>query len=229
LELIRQAKKHKIYTATSTNAHFIDQKKAEEIIDSGLDRLIISIDGLTQETYENYRVHGELSKVIEASKHLIAAKKEKASATPHLIFQFLAVKPNEHEIPAVFTLGSELGIDEVRIKTAQLYDYKHGNPLMPSKEEYSRYRLQKDGTLVRIVDPSKGQAGGPNATSGGAPNAAGPAPGNTAGNAAAGPGAGKPAEAAQAKGADKGAEKGKLKMPAVAGENPCLRGLNAAR
>lgn len=86
-------------------------------------------------------------------------------------------------------------------------------------------RLQKDGTLVRIVDPSKGQAGGPNAASGGAPNAAGPAPANAAG----GPGAGKPAEAAQAKGADKGAEKGKPKMPPVAGENPCLRGLNAAR
>jgi radical SAM protein with 4Fe4S-binding SPASM domain len=146
LELIRQAKKHKIYTATSTNAHFIDQKKAEEIIDSGLDRLIISIDGLTQETYENYRVHGNLSKVIEATKLLIAAKKEKRSATPHLIFQFLAVKPNEHEIPAVFTLGKEMGIDEVRIKTAQLYDYKNGNSLMPENEEYSRYKLQSDGT-----------------------------------------------------------------------------------
>jgi len=146
LELIRQAKKHKIYTATSTNAHFIDQKKAEEIIDSGLDRLIISIDGLTQETYENYRVHGNLAKVIEASKLLIAAKKAKASATPHLIFQFLAVKPNEHEIPAVFTLGNELGIDEVRIKKAQVYDYKNGNPLLPENEKYSRYTRQSDGT-----------------------------------------------------------------------------------
>lgn len=148
LEIIREAKKHRIYTATSTNGHFIDRKRADEIVDSGLDRLIISIDGLTQETYENYRVHGELSKVIEASKHLVAAKKHKGAKTPHLIFQFLAVKPNEHEIPAVFTLGKELGIDEVRIKTAQLYDYKNGNPLMPSNEEYSRYRLQKDGTYA---------------------------------------------------------------------------------
>lgn len=146
LELIRQAKKHKIYTATSTNAHFIDQKKAEEIIDSGLDRLIISIDGLTQETYQNYRVHGKLEKVIEATKHLIETKKQKNSPTPHLIFQFLAVKPNEHEIPAVFSLGKEMGIDEVRIKTAQLYDYKNGNSLMPENEDYSRYKLQSDGT-----------------------------------------------------------------------------------
>ncbi len=146
LELIKSAKKRKIYTATSTNAHFIDAKKAAEIVDSGLDRLIISIDGLTQETYEQYRVHGDLSKVIEASEHLVQAKREKGSSTPHLIFQFLAVRPNEHEIPAIYSLGKELGIDEVRIKTAQLYDYKNGNPLMPLNERYARYKKGKDGT-----------------------------------------------------------------------------------
>jgi radical SAM protein with 4Fe4S-binding SPASM domain len=146
LEFIRQAKKHKIYTATSTNAHFIDKKKADEIIESGLDRLIISIDGLTQETYENYRVSGKLEKVIEGAKWIVAAKKERKSATPHLIFQFLVVRQNEHEIPAVFKLGKELGIDEVRIKTAQLYDYENGNPLLPQNEKYARYVLQANGT-----------------------------------------------------------------------------------
>ncbi|OFZ10265.1 MAG: radical SAM protein [Bacteroidetes bacterium RIFCSPHIGHO2_02_FULL_44_7] len=146
LELIRQAKEHRIYTATSTNAHFITENLAEEIVKSGLDRLIISIDGLTQSTYENYRVHGKLDKVIEGSKYMIAAKKRLGSKTPHLIFQFLAVKQNEHEVPQVFQLGKDMGIDEVRIKTAQLYDYKHGNPLMPDNEKYARYKKQADGT-----------------------------------------------------------------------------------
>lgn len=76
LDLIKEAKKNNIYTATSTNAHFIDKAKAKEIVNSGLDRLIISIDGTTQETYENYRVHGILEKVLEASKNMVAAKKE---------------------------------------------------------------------------------------------------------------------------------------------------------
>lgn len=146
LELIRQAKQHRIYTATSTNAHFITEALAEEIVQSGLDRLIISIDGLTQATYENYRVHGKLDKVIEGSKYMVAAKKRLGSKTPHLIFQFLAVKQNEHEIPQVFQLGKDMGIDEVRIKTAQLYDYKQGNPLMPENEQYARYKKQADGT-----------------------------------------------------------------------------------
>lgn len=145
LDLIRSAKKRRIYTATSTNAHFITPSKAEEIVHSGLDRLIISIDGLSQETYEQYRVHGKLSKVIEGTKHIVQAKKKLNSSTPHLIFQFLVVQPNEHEIEHVFQLGKELGIDEVRLKTAQLYHYENGNPLMPKNEKYSRYKLGKDG------------------------------------------------------------------------------------
>lgn len=146
LELIKEAKKQRIYTATSTNAHFIDKKKAEEIVNSGLDRLIISIDGLTQATYEQYRVHGKLDKVIEGTKALVAAKRELRSRTPHLIFQFLAVKPNEHEIPFLDQFSREMGVNELRIKTAQLYDYKFGNPLMPDNERYARYKRMPDGT-----------------------------------------------------------------------------------
>lgn len=146
LGLIRAAKKRNIYAATSTNAHFITEKKAAEIIESGLDRLIISIDGLTQETYEQYRIHGKLDKVLEGTQHILAAKKKMNSATPYVIFQFLVVAPNEHEIPAVLELGKTMGVNEVRLKTAQLYDYENGNPLMPKNEKYARYRLQKDGT-----------------------------------------------------------------------------------
>lgn len=145
LKLITEAKAKKIYTATSTNAHFIDKQKAIDIVNSGLDRLIISIDGLTQKTYENYRVNGQLDKVIKGTEFLIEAKKELNSKTPHLIFQFLAVKPNEHEIDDVFKLGAKMKIDEVRIKSAQLYDYENGNPLMPENEKYSRYKIQPNG------------------------------------------------------------------------------------
>ncbi len=146
LELIKEAKKNRIYTATSTNAHFLNTQKATEIVESGLDRLIISIDGLTQKTYESYRVNGKLSQVIEGAKWMVEAKKKANSSTPHLIFQFLVVKPNEHEIPAVFELAKELGIDEVRLKSAQIYNYEKGNPLIPENEKYSRYKRKSDGT-----------------------------------------------------------------------------------
>jgi radical SAM protein with 4Fe4S-binding SPASM domain len=146
LEFVKQAKQHKIYTATSTNAHFITSEKAKEIVLSGLDRLIISIDGMTQKSYESYRVNGLLEKVINGAKAMVEAKKELKSTTPHLIFQFLVVKPNEHEVEEVFNLANQLGINEVRLKSAQVYEYENGNPLIPENEKYSRYIKKKDGT-----------------------------------------------------------------------------------
>lgn len=143
-EMIKEADKRNIYTSTSTNAHFIDQEVAEKIIDSGLDQLIISIDGTTQETYESYRVDGTLEKVLEGTKHIVAARK--AHSKLHIVFQFLVVKANEHQVDEVFRLAKEYGVDEVRLKTAQFYNYENGNPLMPSNEQYSRYKLQSDGS-----------------------------------------------------------------------------------
>ncbi len=146
LEMVKVASDKKIYTATSTNAHFLNDLNAKRTVESGLDRLIISIDGSTQETYEQYRVGGELSKVIAGAENIIKWKKELKSRTPHVIFQFLVVKPNQHQIDEVKALGAKLGVDEVRFKTAQVYEHKKGNPLIPTIDKYSRYKQEPDGS-----------------------------------------------------------------------------------
>ncbi|MDP5121077.1 MAG: SPASM domain-containing protein, partial [Spirosomaceae bacterium] len=145
LEMVQYAAKRKVYTATSTNAHYLTENAARKTIESGLDRLIISLDGTTQETYQQYRVGGKIEKVIEGTKNIIRLKKEMKSSTPHVIFQFLVVKPNEHQIEEVKALASELGVDEVRFKTAQIYDYEDGSPLIPTIDRYSRYVPKADG------------------------------------------------------------------------------------
>ena len=148
LEMVAYANKRGIYTATSTNAHFIDDEKAKQTVESGLDRLIISIDGTTQAVYESYRKEGELTKVLEGARNMVKWKQKLKSSTPHLIFQFLVVRPNEHQIDEVYRLADEIGIDEVKLKTAQIYNYKHGNPLIPAQSKYARYSKQADGTYV---------------------------------------------------------------------------------
>ncbi len=148
LEMVNYASSKNIYTATSTNAHYLNDEIARKTVESGLDRLIISIDGTTQETYEQYRIGGDLSKVIEGTENIIKWKKELRSTTPHVIFQFLVVKPNEHQIKDVEALAKKHGVDEVRFKTAQMYDYVNGNSLIPSIEKYARYQKQNDGTYA---------------------------------------------------------------------------------
>ena len=44
--------------------------------------------------------------------------------------------------------AKKLGVDEVRLKTAQIYDYKNGNSLIPTIEKYTRYKKQNDGTYI---------------------------------------------------------------------------------
>ena len=145
LELVQYAVSRKIYTATSTNAHYLTDENARKTVASGLDRLIISIDGTTQETYESYRVGGQLEKVLEGTRNIIRWKKELKSQTPHVIFQFLVVKPNEHQIAEVEKLAREIGVDEVAFKTAQIYDYENGSELIPENQKYSRYRKISNG------------------------------------------------------------------------------------
>lgn len=146
LDMVKYASQKKIYTATSTNAHYLNDENAKRTIESGLDRLIISIDGTTQDVYQQYRVGGKLEKVLEGAKNIVKWKKELNSKTPYVFFQFLVVKPNEHQIEDVKRLAKEIGVDDVRFKTAQIYDYEHGNPLIPTIDKYSRYKKQADGT-----------------------------------------------------------------------------------
>jgi len=149
LEMVKYASDKGIYTATSTNAHYLTDEVAKKTVESGLDRLIISIDGTTQEVYQQYRRGGRLDKVIAGAKNIVKWKKELKSKTPFVFFQFLVVKPNEHQIEEIKLLGKEVGVDEVRFKTAQVYDYENDpNQLIPENEKYSRYKKSKTGKQV---------------------------------------------------------------------------------
>lgn len=145
LKMVQYASEKKIYCSTSTNAHFLNEENAKKTIESGLDRLIISIDGTTQDAYESYRVGGRLDQVIEGTKNIIKWKKKLKSKTPHVIFQFLVVRSNEHQTEEVQKLASILGVNEVRFKTAQVYDYQNGNSLIPQNEKFSRYKKGENG------------------------------------------------------------------------------------
>jgi radical SAM protein with 4Fe4S-binding SPASM domain len=149
LHMVKYASSKGIYTATSTNAHYLTDDNARRTVESGLDRLIISIDGTTQEVYQQYRVGGKLDKVIEGTKNIVAWKKKLKSRTPYIFFQFLVVKPNEHQVSAIKKLAEECGVDDVRYKTAQVYDYENDpNQLIPTVNKYSRYKKDALGNYT---------------------------------------------------------------------------------
>ncbi len=146
LEMVNLASANGIYTTTSTNAHYLDEENARKTVESGLDRLIISIDGATQETYQAYRLGGKLEKVIEGTENVIRWKKQLKRNSPKVVWQFLVVGPNEHEIPEIKSLARKHKVDKVLFKTAQIYDYENGSELIPVNAKYSRYKKLQNGS-----------------------------------------------------------------------------------
>lgn len=146
LDMASYAHERGIYTATSTNAHFLDDETAERTVRSGLSRLIISVDGTDQETYSAYRREGDLEKVLAGARNVVKWKRHLKQRTPHVIFQFLVVKPNQHQIPEIQKLAREIGVDELRLKTAQVYDPRDDHPLIPTIDKYARYKKTADGS-----------------------------------------------------------------------------------
>ena len=63
-----------------------------------------------------------------------------------MVFQFLVNRQNEHEIDGLHQLAAKMAVDEVRIKTVQMYDLENGADFLPKNEAYSRYKKRNDGT-----------------------------------------------------------------------------------
>jgi len=144
-ELIKYAHRAKIYTSSSTNGQFLSNENARLLVLSGLDKLIVSIDGSTQETYEKYRVGAKLNKAIEGIRHINFWKNELKSITPMVEIQFLVLKSNEHQLSEMRLLAKNLNADRLAFKTAQHYDFENGSELMTSLKKYSRYKKNSEG------------------------------------------------------------------------------------
>lgn len=141
LDAVRYASDRKIYTATSTNAHFLTKENAEATVKSGLSRIIISMDGTDQKSYEKYRIGGNLEKVLVGTEYLTEAKKELKSHAPFIILQFLVFKHNIHQIAEIRKMAKVLGVNKLELKTAQVYNYEKGSDLIPDNDRFSRYKL----------------------------------------------------------------------------------------
>lgn len=112
MPIIEYIRPFKVFSNVST--HFdikMTDAFAERIVSSGLSRLIISADGASQETYERYRVGGNLENVLHNLKTVAAAKQRASSATPQIIWRFLVFRHNEHEIERVKSMAEEIGVE----------------------------------------------------------------------------------------------------------------------
>ena len=144
-KMIARAREAGLFTVVSTNAQALTRSMAHELVKSGLHRIIVSIDGFSEESYVAYRVGGDLHRALEGMQFLREAKAEYGSSIC-IELQVLRLRSNEHEWEWIMRHYKSLGATRLVFKTAQLYDYQQGHSLMPTDERYSRYKKGEDGT-----------------------------------------------------------------------------------
>ena len=107
--MIRYAKSKNNNIRVSSNLN-IDQETVKGIVESGIDTLIISLDGVSQEAYQQYRIRGDIALVLKNIEYLVALKESSGSAL-RIIWQFIINRYNEHEIKDAQHMATKLGVE----------------------------------------------------------------------------------------------------------------------
>lgn len=115
-EMISYAHSAKVATYMSTNLQHLKPGDAAKLVSGGLDLLTVSIDGVSDDTYNRYRRNGELSVVLDNIRVLAKTKKTLSSRWPIINLQYLVMEHNEHQIDEAGKLARSLGVDSFELK-----------------------------------------------------------------------------------------------------------------
>jgi len=141
-DMIRYAQHCNMYVSISTNGHFINRDNVDSVLQNAPDKLIFSVDGLDEKSYQNYRVGGTFKQADEGLRALTKRKKELGLKRPFVEFQFIVMKQNEHQLEDVKRYCKDVGVDKIVFKSMQVSSYENAKRFLPSDKSYSRYIIE---------------------------------------------------------------------------------------
>lgn len=139
-KMLKVCSERKIFTIVSTNGHFLDQKVVVKLMDNPPSRILISLDGVSQDSYEKYRVTGDFNKVINGIKNLVKEKERRKYYFPEIVLQTLVFEHNVNELHEIKNLQNELRVNKFEIKTPQVLFPKKDSTILSKEDKYNRYR-----------------------------------------------------------------------------------------
>ncbi|MGM0551485.1 MAG: radical SAM/SPASM domain-containing protein [Bacteroidota bacterium] len=141
-EIIAYANRLNIFTSVSTNAQLLTTDMIQKLLDAGLHKIIISLDGFTQATYAHYRKGGDVELVKTALETMVTLRNTRGNKIPFIEVQCLVFRHNQHEIKKLQTFAKAIKVDKFTLKKAQLYQPEKKTNWLPSQRKYARYTQQ---------------------------------------------------------------------------------------
>lgn len=156
VNMIKYAKKSGIRTVNiHTNGLLLEKRLAQKLMKSGIDFINFSVDGASNETYQKYRIGGDLNVVVENVSYFLKLRKKLKLKKPFVSMQFIVMKHNQHEIKEFIKIWKDFGADEINIKTFDAYmsgyeDRKANLKYLPEKSDYTRYKTSEAKEISEI-------------------------------------------------------------------------------
>ncbi len=164
--MINYAHKNNLYTVISTNTTLLDEKMAKGLFTSGLDEILLCLDGVTKESYESFRLGANFETVMKNIKHFCQQKQNLGLRKPFVELQFILNKLNQNEVKDVKKLAKELKVDRLHVKSFALGEYAYSEEeikglskkFYPDTKEYQQkviYSRKQNGLLKAKKTPLK--------------------------------------------------------------------------
>ena len=131
----------------STNGLLMDEDVSKKLIKSGLTRIQISIDSVTEKVYDQMRPGGDFSKTISNINTLLDIRKKTNSITPLVRVNFVRTDINEHEVEDFISFWKDK-VDMVGVQ-------EFVNPPSSSKRVSSSTSINKKKEGFRCSFPFK--------------------------------------------------------------------------
>ena len=115
VEMVRQVKRAGVNAELITNGILLSEAISSQLIETGLDVLWISIDGVTPESYADVRLGASLPTVLDNLDTLMRLRSLASTRKPQVGFAYVAMKRNIQELPDLIRLGIIKGIERFSI------------------------------------------------------------------------------------------------------------------
>jgi radical SAM protein with 4Fe4S-binding SPASM domain len=153
-DMVRHAADRGIRVTTNSNLTVLSERRAQRCVDSGLERIFVSLDGATAQTYEFIRERARFDKVIRNVRRLVAARERSGGGRPALAIVAVAMRRNLHELPMLVRLASDLGAEQFSVQHL-CHDYGESSlpaQYRPMREFFADQTLEAtDRALVERV------------------------------------------------------------------------------
>jgi MoaA/NifB/PqqE/SkfB family radical SAM enzyme len=114
--MIRYLKDRGTYVLFNTNGTLLQPKRFQELIDTGLDELRVSLDAADRESYARVRGKDFFNRIVRDVGKFRAYQKAVGSSTPRLSLWLTGLKETVDQLPAFVQLAAKMDVREVHLQ-----------------------------------------------------------------------------------------------------------------